>query len=61
MRDSNAALDTFESKPSDFQLRVGEGYRTFAKENNISIISTLQSPEKVAAEALELIVKKFKS
>lgn len=58
MRDSNATLDTFESKPSDFQLRVGEGYRAFAKENDIQIISTLQSPELVAAEALEAIIKR---
>jgi dTMP kinase len=59
-RDSDASLDTFESKPSDFQLRVGEGYRTFAKENGVQILSTLQSPEQVATEALSHIIKAFR-
>jgi dTMP kinase len=59
LRDNNASLDTFESKPSDFQLRVGEGYRTFAKENNIPILSTLQPPKQVADEALSHIVEAF--
>jgi dTMP kinase len=59
LRDNNASLDTFESKPSDFQLRVGEGYRQFAKEHNIQTLSTVPAPDKVAAAAITHILKAF--
>lgn len=47
-RDNKQSSDTFESRPDSFQLAVREGYRKFAHENGIPIISTVVPPEEVA-------------
>lgn len=56
-RDDKRSGDTFESRPDTFQIAVREGYRKFAEENNIPLISTAQPPEAVTDEVWKLIVK----
>ncbi len=56
-RDDKQSGDTFESRPDAFHIAVREGYRKFAGENNIPIISTAQSPEGVTEEVWQLILK----
>lgn len=52
--------DTFESKPTDFQIRVGDGYRQLAKDRDLTVVSTLPSPDEIAAKALAHIIQTFK-
>jgi len=49
-RDSKAHLDTFESLPTDFQVRVNNGYRQLADLRGYSIISALPKLEIVGEE-----------
>lgn len=55
LRDDKQSNDTFESRPDTFQIAVREGYRKFATENGIPMISTAQSPEAVTEEAWQFI------
>lgn len=43
MRDSEADLDTFESRPTDFQTKVNEGYRKLADLRGYPLISARPS------------------
>ena len=47
MRDTDVNLDTFESMPSDFQIKVNEGYKTLASMRGYPLIS--------AQPALEIV------
>lgn len=49
-RDDTQVSDTFESRPDAFQVAVRNGYRTFATQHNIPLISAAHSPEVVADE-----------
>lgn len=55
-RDDKQSSDTFESRPDAFQIAVREGYRKFAIENDIPIISTARTPEAVTKEVWKLIL-----
>lgn len=60
LRDNKSSEDAFESKDSEFHLRVGEGYRSLAREHDIQILSTIPTPEEVAAKALAHIMKNYR-
>jgi len=55
MRDSNAALDTFESLPSTFQVAVNEGYQTLAGMRGYPLISASPALEVVGNEIWQSI------
>ncbi|HEY8886124.1 MAG TPA: dTMP kinase [Candidatus Microsaccharimonas sp.] len=50
MRDSKTHLDTFESRPTDFQVKVNEGYRKLAALRGYPIISAKPKLEIVGNE-----------
>ena len=49
-RGTDAAQDTFESKPEHFQTSLKDGYARFAKETGITPIDASQSRDEVFAE-----------
>lgn len=51
--------DTFEKRPSEFQLAVGNGYRTLAQEEGIPILLTQDPAEIVADKAWAAITQKL--
>lgn len=48
--------DTFESKGDAFQQRVKNGYMSIAKDKNLPVISTAQSPEAVTEQIYSLAI-----
>lgn len=50
-----ATLDTFESKGAAFQRAIQDGYLQIAKEYDIPLVSSHQSPAEVAAEIYNLL------
>jgi dTMP kinase len=58
-RDNKQSGDTFESRPDEFQIAVREGYRAFAKENNIPIIPTDVPAEDVSKKIMKLILDQY--
>jgi dTMP kinase len=50
MRDTDVNLDTFESMPSDFQVRVNQGYKDLAVLRGYPIVSALPKLEVVGNE-----------
>ena len=55
MRDSKASLDTFESRPTDFQIKVNNGYRSLSDMRGYPLISALPSAEEVTKTIWEKI------
>jgi dTMP kinase len=49
--------DTFESKDSDFQQRVKDGYLSIAKDKGIRVVSASQSIEDVQTDLWQIIEK----
>lgn len=50
MRDTDVNLDTFESMPNGFQVRVNNGYKTLAHMRGYPLVSAAPSLEEVAEE-----------
>lgn len=55
MRDTDVNLDTFESMPSDFQIKVNQGYKDLAELRGYPIISALPKLEIVGNEIWQQI------
>ncbi|RWZ78707.1 MAG: dTMP kinase [Candidatus Microsaccharimonas sossegonensis] len=55
IRDSKTHLDTFESRPTDFQVKVNDGYRTLADLRGYPIISASPNIEIVGHEIWQYI------
>lgn len=52
-RDSHSHLDTFESRPTDFQVKINKGYRTLAELRGYPLVSALPELEIVGNDIWE--------
>lgn len=57
-RDEKNRLDTFESKPDDFQQAMQNGYATYADEHDIPLIDAYQPVEAVTEQIWKIISTK---
>ncbi|MDR0957390.1 MAG: dTMP kinase [Candidatus Nomurabacteria bacterium] len=55
-RDQNSKKDTFESKPSEFQMKVNQGYETIASELKIPVVDASATIDEVHANICKNII-----
>lgn len=59
VRKGRTDLDTFEKKPTDFQIRVSEGYRWLSEEYGIPLIDAQPSPQEITDTIFDDIIRRL--